>query len=571
MKLTGDPAAITIALGEGNDSFTAQGQALNTSALGGSGTTTSVSTENLTVYGGGGIDTLKGGLGDDTLDGGDGNDIFTMSADNVDDGADTYIGGDGTDTVDYSGRTAALAVSIAPTHTRAWVEGVNIFNLTVPATQVLTYAVNGGGNTDITFPGTPTIGAADILTFLNGATGFNGAAVASVNDRGELVVVSATTGELDIVASTAATTLFGGAKSNDGDADLPVDADDGLASEADDVRADVENITGGKGDDTLTGSIVSNVINGGDGVDNISGGIAGADCDDDKDSLIGGAGNDVFIMGFASNCGDSVDGGADSDVANYEMRTAGVFVDIDSSADDGESGESDTIKTTVEGVYGGEGNDTLTGGASADMLRGGLGADLISGGAGADTLVGGEGNDTLLGGTGEDVFIEQDIADPVYVKTIVMGGGADVINGGTSSTDIDFADYSRTATTALTATLCLDTSTSTAAGTCDSNPAGNDPDGDDISNVEHFKAGAGDDTITGSTGNDIIEGGAGADSIMGGEGNDELFGDADDDELFGEAGDDTLDGGDGTNALDGGDNEDVCNRGAAPNTDCEIE
>jgi Ca2+-binding RTX toxin-like protein len=64
----------------------------------------------ITVYGGAGDDLLEGGAGDDTLHGGPGDDTFTTAA--TADGADTYDGGEGHDTVDYSLRTAALAVSL---------------------------------------------------------------------------------------------------------------------------------------------------------------------------------------------------------------------------------------------------------------------------------------------------------------------------------------------------------------------------------------------------------------------------------------------------------------------------
>src|SRR5690606_10543649 len=105
---TGAHPPISLALGDGNDSFSAQGQNLTITALG-SGTQSDVNVDQpLTVFGGAGNDTLKGGLGNDTLNGGEGNDVFLTNATTATlakDGADVYIGGPGTDTVDYSGRT----------------------------------------------------------------------------------------------------------------------------------------------------------------------------------------------------------------------------------------------------------------------------------------------------------------------------------------------------------------------------------------------------------------------------------------------------------------------------------
>jgi Ca2+-binding RTX toxin-like protein len=571
VKIEGNPGSMSFALGDGADTFSAQGQALTTTALGGSAVTGDLTTENVSVFGGLGNDTLKGGLGDDTLNGGEGNDTFTTSAGSVDDGSDLYVGGTGTDTVDYSGRTVALNVSIAPTYDSGWVEGVDITNATVAASATLAVTVGSTLNT-VTFGGSPTIGTTAILTAIN--TGVTGA-VASVNDRGEIVIKNSTlAAALSVGSASAGTTLFGGAKSNNGVAQLTLDADDGLSGEADDVQADVENLVGGTANDVLSGSIGSNTISGGAGNDDISGGPAGSSCAADLDALNGGDGNDIFRLGTLTNCGDTVDGGAGTDVASYELRTvAGVAVTLDTTANDGEDLEADMIKTTIEVILGSSLADTITGGAGNDEIHGGAGNDMLIGGAGADTLVGGPGTDTMLGGVGEDVFNEKDVADSAFVQTILptSGSDADVINGGA---DFDTADYGRTSTTDLTVSLCIATTT-TGMGQCTgaADADGNDPDGDDITNVEHFIGGAGDDSITGSTGDDFIEGGGGDDSIIGGTGNDTLFGDNGNDTLVGGTGDDTLDGAAGTNSLIGGGGDDICTVGAAGVVDattCEI-
>ena len=56
-------------------------------------------------------------------------------------------------------------------------------------------------------------------------------------------------------------------------------------------------------------------------------------------------------------------------------------------------------------LQGGMNGDTVMGGAGNDELRGGKGHDSITGGAGDDVLYSGFGNDTLTGGDGADVFI----------------------------------------------------------------------------------------------------------------------------------------------------------------------
>jgi Ca2+-binding RTX toxin-like protein len=577
--------AISLALGDGADTFSAQGQnSLTITALG-SGTLTDVSgSQALTVFGGGGNDTLKGGLGNDTLNGGDGNDLFLTNAStavaNTEDGNDTYMGGSGSDTVDYSGRTEVVTASVGPSNANVVIKGINIFNTTVTAasTSVLTYTFQGGSAQTVNFSTTvDTVGATAILAALN--ADFGSDAVASVNDRGELIVTSGQTGAFTIAASSIGTTLFGGAITRNGVADLNVEADDGIASEGDDIRSDVENLTGGAGADVLTGSSSPNLINGGAGADNISGGVGGTCTGNgsDTDTLNGGDGNDIFQMGFTANCSDVLDGGAGDDRADYQLRSVAVNVNLNGTADDGDTSvpETDNVKTTVEGVFGGEGNDTITGGTANDDLHGGIGDDTIVGGAGADTIVGGLGIDSLLGGAGEDFFNEKLALDTGYLKaTNLAGAGADVINGGA---DLDKSDFSRAA--AMTITLCQSTNltgSGAGTGTCSTDTAGSDsPDGDDLTNIEYFVGGDGADTITGSAVDDIIEGGAGADTILGGTGNDTLYGEADNDKLDGEAGDDTLDGAGGAttgNTLIGGDGDDLCTLGFGGTRDstCEI-
>lgn len=71
-------------------------------------------------------------------------------------------------------------------------------------------------------------------------------------------------------------------------------------------------------------------------------------------------------------------------------------------------------------------------------------------------------------------------------------------------------------------------------------------DGHDI-----LDGGVGNDVLFGEHGNDILVGGFGADELQGGHGNDQLDGGADNDKLFGQVGNDVLNGGDGNDLLMG--------------------
>jgi Ca2+-binding RTX toxin-like protein len=124
----------------------------------------------------------------------------------------------------------------------------------------------------------------------------------------------------------------------------------------------------GTGDFTGVGNARGNTITGGDGNDNLSG-------LDAADTLNGGAGNDTLTGGGGE---DTLNGGEGNDTAS------------------GGAG-ADTMR-------GGEGDDALNGDGGADTLRGGAGNDTLNGGAGADTLRGGSGNDAMDGGGGDDTF-----------------------------------------------------------------------------------------------------------------------------------------------------------------------
>jgi hypothetical protein len=141
-----------------------------------------------------------------------------------------------------------------------------------------------------------------------------------------------------------------------------------------------DTINGLGGNDTICSGNGSDVIDGGDGSDYI-------DAGNGNDTLAGGNGNDTLNGGPGA---DGIAGNAGADWATYGLRTAGVTVDIDGVADDGNSvdgppGARDNVKTDVENLIGGNGTDTLTGSAGNNSLNGGNGADVLNGLGGTDT------------------------------------------------------------------------------------------------------------------------------------------------------------------------------------------
>jgi Ca2+-binding RTX toxin-like protein len=115
----------------------------------------------------------------------------------------------------------------------------------------------------------------------------------------------------------------------------------GASSELDTIAADIENLTGGAGNDSLRGSLIANIIHGGAGNDTIEGGLGNdalyGDAGNDllyggagNDMLVGGAGTDTLVGGDGDDFIDSTDGPAandtsiDCDGVNDSANTAGT-------------------------------------------------------------------------------------------------------------------------------------------------------------------------------------------------------------------------------------------------------
>jgi Ca2+-binding RTX toxin-like protein len=223
------------------------------------------------LVGGGVVDTISGGAGNDTISGGVGDDVLSGDA-----GNDTVNGGAGNDTVNGGAGDDTLNGD----------DGDD--------------TLKGGAGNDV-----ENGGAGDDLfdeeTTSNGADIFNGGA-----------------GTADTVTyagrGAAITVTIGLSTAGNGD---------GEALEVDDVKADVENVTGSAtAGNTLTGSAAANLLIGGSGVDVIYGGLG-------DDYIVGGTGADTLGGGCATAClvdGDDtieandgvadtlVDGGSDNDL-----------------------------------------------------------------------------------------------------------------------------------------------------------------------------------------------------------------------------------------------------------------
>ena len=271
------------------------------------------STSGETLDGGSSSDTLNGGEGNDTIRGGTGSDA-------------NMIGGGGTDVLSYNdGRTTGVTASLSSS-------GVNSDGDTFSGVEVLQGSAQADTLSAATGPNEINgLGGDDVLLGGPGADTLNG------GDGSD--TASYADGRTTSVAAT-----LGGANT-DGD-----------------IYNSIAGLTGGPGDDTLTGDAQPNTLSGNEGDDRLIGGAA-------ADNLVGGAGRNTV---------------------SYEDRATDVTASL---APAGPRPDSDTY-AQIHNLRGGAGDDTLTGDAEDNVLDGLAGDDVLIGAGNDDDLNGGGGRNT---------------------------------------------------------------------------------------------------------------------------------------------------------------------------------
>jgi len=123
----------------------------------------------------------------------------------------------------------------------------------------------------------------------------------------------------------------------------------GEVGENDAVASDIENLTGGAGDDLLRGSATANIVRGGAGDDTLEGGPGNDSLygDAGNDLLYGGAGNDMLVGGAGA---DTLVGGDGDDFldASDNPATADTAIDCDGVNDS--SGTAGTSPGTSDAL-----------------------------------------------------------------------------------------------------------------------------------------------------------------------------------------------------------------------------
>ena len=390
-----------------------------------SGTSASFSQiESFNATFGSGSDFVILGTGDDTVNGGAGNDTLITQT-----GSATIDGGAGIDTwgADFSTNGAATSINLNLGGVQTTGNGSTYSN--IEALQVF------GSSLADTFLASTTVAASDFLfggggnDTLSGGAGADSVSGGDGNDgfvaSGALDGADTYAGSLgvDIYADRGADTLdYTSLGAANGLAVIlnPIGTTTVIITGGDnDLISQIENITGGAGNDYIAGDYFNNLLVGGAGSDALIGNYG-------ADTLIGGNGNDYLYMDHL----DSINGGAGYD-AVYVQDATGVNLNVGAAQ--------------AEYVYAYTGNDTLNASTSTVgvTLIGEAGVDVISGSAfndyvyfdGFDFINAGNGYDALFyyQGAGQALANLNLNVAAANAEYVIAGGGNDNLFANTST------------------------------------------------------------------------------------------------------------------------------------------
>lgn len=496
---------------------------------------------------GSGDDILTGLAGDDDMSAGDGDDLFIGGT-----GADAHDGGAGNDTVDFSGSASRVYVDLQSTgsqgiggfaHNDTFVDVENIIGTNSTVSDLMfgdgednIFVGLAGGDTingragqdtsdysasvnrvyvDLERSGTQGIGGDahdDVLVSIENLVGSNSAIADYLLGDGQDNTFEGLAGG-DIMNARGGIDTASYASSGEA---VTVSIVTGALGQGGDAEGDrlygFENLTGSAHDDHLIGNSGANVIRGGAGDDDLEG-LGGAD------TLIGGDG---------------------SDTANYSASASRVYVDLQSTSNQGLGGDAqgDTFES-VENVIGSNSSvqDLLFGDGNDNIIAGLAGNDIINGRAGQDTAdysqsasrvyvdlmqsgtqgIGGHAQGDTLTSIENLIGTDSSVSDYLLGDNndnILAGlGGADIFNGRGGS---DTVDYS-----ASLGGVTIDLQAASGA-----QAFGGDAEGDRLISIENILGSHEADTVRGTTGANTISGNSGDDVIDGRGGDDVLSGGA---------------------------------------------
>jgi hypothetical protein len=440
--------ATTLNAGVGKDTFTFADTGGATQAVmvnGGGGTNTLIGSDltnfwNLT---GSGAGTLQGGsepddpfTGIQNLIGGSGADSFYFASNAAAVGG--IDGQGGTNTLDYSGRTAAVTVTLAsgglnkgtaiagtwnnvqtligsqattnrligPSATTTWtITGTNSGTVAGVAFSSIEGLTGGAGNDTFVFSGSGNVTGA-----VNGGGGTN------------TIDVSGYTSASTVNLQTKTATPIGGTLSS------------------------ITSFVGDNSTSTLIGPNATTTWS----VTATNKGTVGSTSFSGFVNLTGGTGNDTFKLSNGVGVTGTIDGGAGANTLDYSAYTTGIVVDllIPTATNIG-------AIANIQNVKSGTGNSILVGNGGSNNFTVKGGHNVVIGGGGVYKLTGGTGQDILIAGTTsyDSNLVALDAILAYWGRTDLTY--AQEVNG-LSTLGVTYQDSSGTHTAILNATTVFD-------------------------------------------------------------------------------------------------------------------
>jgi hypothetical protein len=146
-------------------------------------------------------------------------------------------------------------------------------------------------------------------------------------------------------------------------------------------------------------------------------------------TLLGGTLADLFKLSPGKSLSGGIGGSGGIETIDYSLWTTGVTVNL-------ATGTATNIAGglfAVENINGGKGNDSLTGDSLNNIIRGGGGNDTIVGGGGNDILIGGQGAANLsAAGSGRSILIG---GKSTVAETLTGSAQDDILIGGYTKYD----------------------------------------------------------------------------------------------------------------------------------------
>lgn len=222
----------------------------------------------------------------------------------------------------------------------------------------------------------------------------------------------------------------------------------------------------------------------------------------DHAQLIGGNGNDTYILYPWMLIGEAYSGGIDT-----AAIFSGSFVLPAGVENLSVLAQYDTFTNPVGfELYGNELNNAITG---SNAVAGGAGQDFIDGGLGADAMIGGSGADLYKVDNSGDRVVEDANASPDDAFDAVEASVSHVLGANVEILRL------------LEAAAAVAGTGNASDNRIEGNAFGNTLRG--LGGGDYLLGGAGNDVLEGGNGNDRLQGDAGTDKLDGGNGDDEFF------------------------------------------------